>query len=128
LTAAASCILIFIICAAFRRGGGGRIFFPITSGFSWGYTFIVILLCGIIGLGLYGFFGGPGRVTQSGKSRTGVLRETGAFRVPEDGSVPAMLFREGEPVRIRSVTDAWAYIESFEGKAGLVPLDRIIPY
>jgi hypothetical protein len=127
LTAAAFFILVFILCAAFRRGGG-RNFFSVTSGFSWGYTFIVILLCGMIGAGLYGFFGGPGRVTQSGKSRTGVLRETGAFRVPEDGSVPAMLFREGEPVRIRSVTDAWAYIESFEGKAGWVPLDRIIPY
>jgi hypothetical protein len=127
LTAIASFILIFILCAAFSRSGG-RIFFPVTSGFSWGYTFIVMSLCGMIGVGLYGFFGGPGRVTRYGISRTGVLRETGAFRVPEDGSAPAMIFREGEPVRVRSVADAWAYIESFDGKAGWVPLDRIIPY
>lgn len=124
LAAAASFILIFIFLAAYRAGGGRKVF-PVTSGSSWGYTFIVILLCGMIGVGLYGYFGGPAR---SLRGRTGVLRETSSFRTPEDESVPDMLFREGETVRIRSVTDAWAYIESFDGKAGWVPLDRIIPY
>jgi hypothetical protein len=131
LAAAASfiliCLLIFMLCAAVRGGRRG-LFFPVTSRFSRGYTFIVIVLCGILTVGLYGFAGGPGRATRPGSSRTGVVRETGAFRVPEAGNIPAVLFREGEPVRIRSVTDAWAYIESFEGKAGWVPLDRIIPY
>jgi hypothetical protein len=129
LAAAASFILLFMLPAAFITGGRRKIF-PVTSGSSWGYTFIVVLLCGMIGIGLYGYFGGSVRGLRgfTPKIRTGVLRETGSFRMPEEGSVPDMFFREGEAVRIRSVTDAWAYIESFEGKAGWVPLDRIIPY
>jgi hypothetical protein len=127
LAAAAAIILIFILLCSFVRRAGRKIFF-VTSGLSWGYTFILIFLCGILGTALYGFFGGPGRTLYSGRSHTGVLRETGSFRVPEEGSVPDTFFREGEAVRIRSLTNAWAYIETFEGKAGWVPLDRIIPY
>jgi hypothetical protein len=129
LAIAASFTLIFMLFAAFITGGRWK-FFPVTSGFSWGYTFIAVLLCGIIGIGFYGYIGGSAKslLGFTPKIRTGVLRETGSFRTPEDGSVPDMFFREGEAVRIRSVTDAWAYIESFEGKAGWVPLDRIIPY
>ncbi|MDR0386641.1 MAG: hypothetical protein LBH57_01260 [Treponema sp.] len=127
LTAAASCILVFVLVSA-KITGNRRKNFPVTSGFPRGYTFIVVFLCAMIGAGLCGFFGGPGRITRPGKSRTGILRETGAFKVPESGNVPAILFREGEPVRIRAVADPWAYVESFEGKTGWVPLDRIIPY
>ncbi|MDR2069955.1 MAG: hypothetical protein LBP81_00855 [Treponema sp.] len=127
LTAGSAFILTGILFAALVKSRGRKIF-PVTLDTSWGYTCIVILLCGMIGAGFYGFFGGPGRVLYSGKSRTGVLRETGSFRAPEDGGVPDTFFRDGEPVRIRSLTDTWAYIESFEGKAGWVPLDRIIPY
>lgn len=126
LAGAASFILIFILLAI-RGAGGGRNGFPVTSGSSWGYTCIVIVLCGAIGIGFCGFFR-PGWITPPGTSGAGILRETGAFRVPENGTVPAVLFREGEAVQIRSIVDAWVYIESFGGKAGWVPLDRIIPY
>jgi hypothetical protein len=125
LAAAAFCILIFLLAAAGINGRKRRIF-PVTSGLSWGYTFVVILLSIIIGGGFYGFLGGPGGITRPGD--TGVLREAGAFRVPEEGSVMDTVFRKGEPVRIRSRADSWAYVESFEGKAGWVPLDSIIPY
>jgi hypothetical protein len=125
LAATASFILIVMLPAAFITGGRRKIF-PVTSGSSWGYTVIAVFLCGMIGIGLYGYFGGSVRDLRG--IRTGVLRQTGSYRMPEEGSVPDMFFREGEAVRIRSVTDAWAYIESFEGKAGWVPLDRIIPY
>jgi hypothetical protein len=129
LAAAASFILIFIFFTIFVTGGKWK-FFPVTSGSSWGYTFVVILLCGIAGIGFYGYFGSSeGSLWGFTPTiRTGVLRETGSFRMPEEGSVADMFFQEGEAVRIRSVTDVWAYIESFEGKAGWVPLDRIIPY
>jgi hypothetical protein len=127
LTAAASFMLVFTIFVVFftrRRQKNNNV----TSGSSWGYKFIVILAFVMIGTGLYGFFGGPDRGTQPGKGRTGILRGAGAFRVPEAGSVVDMVFREGEPVRIHAVADTWGYVESFEGKAGWVPLENIIPY
>lgn len=120
-------VVSFILPVLLISGGGGKNF-TVTSGFSRGYTFIVIFFCIIMGGLLYGIFSGPGRVTRPGRGRTGILREANVFRLPEDGNVTDTFFREGEPVRIRSLTDAWAYVESFEGKAGWVPLDRIIPY
>jgi hypothetical protein len=125
LAITASCLLIFLLAAAGVKGGKREIS-PVTSGPSWSYTFIVILLFIAGGAGFYGFMGRPGGITRPGG--TGVLREAEAFRVPEEGSRPGMFFRQGEPVQIRSRAGAWAYVESFEGKAGWVRLDRIIPY
>jgi hypothetical protein len=125
LAITASCGLVFLLAAAGIKSGKEGIF-PVTSGPSWGSTFTVIVLLIIIGTAFYGFLGGPGGITRPGG--TGILREAGAFRAPEEGSRLDMSFRMGEPVRIRSRADAWACVESFEGKMGWVPLDRIIPY
>jgi hypothetical protein len=88
-------------------------------------------------LGMYVFyrgFGGPG------KGRTAVVRETSLYRVPEhvgetlaeDPGGAAIStspgFAEGEPVLIRSAADSWAYVESFDGRAGWVPAERLVPY
>jgi hypothetical protein len=108
----------------------------VTSGVSWGYKVISIIALFIMGAGLFGYFGGSGRMLAGIKPvqgstsfhLAGVLRGGNAYRVPEEGGAPAYLFQEGEPVRIRSTADSWAYVESFEGKAGWVPLDRVIPY
>jgi hypothetical protein len=127
LTVSASFMLIFVLFFVFRTRSRQKVK-TVTSSTSWGYTFAGILVITMIGAGLYGFFGGPGRRMQPGKGRAGIIREAGSFRVPEDGIIPDQVFREGEPVRIQSVTDAWLYVESFEGKAGWVPLDNVIPY
>jgi hypothetical protein len=129
LAAAASLMLIFSLSAIFvipilRRKKNKNV----TLSPSWSYRFIGIIAFIMMGAGFLGFFGGPERGTMPGKGRGAVLRETAAFRVPEDRDAPDLLFREGEPVRIRSLSDPWAYVESFEGKAGWVPLGTIIFY
>jgi hypothetical protein len=108
----------------------------VTSGASWGYKVIIITALLTMGAGLFGYFGGSDRRLAGVKPvqgstsfhLAGVLRGGNAYRVPEEEGIPACLYPEGEPVRILSTADSWAYVESFEGKAGWVPLDRVIPY
>ncbi|MDR0997762.1 MAG: hypothetical protein LBL70_01735 [Treponema sp.] len=129
LTAAASFVLLLSLLSIFVTSAGQRKRDKnVTLGPSWSYRFIVIITCIMMGLGLSGIFGGPGRGPAPGKGRSAVLREAAAFRVPEAGDVPDLFFPEGEPVRVHSLSDPWAYVESFEGKAGWVPLDVIIFY
>jgi hypothetical protein len=121
-----------------RKKSGGK---SVTSPAPWGYRIVFIILIPLLGLGIYGFyrsFGGPG------KGRSAVLRETSLYRVPEhvtenaagivsperssDGPFGTPGFAEGEPVLVRSVAGSWAYVESFDDRAGWVPADRLVPY
>ncbi|MDR3131032.1 MAG: hypothetical protein LBU18_05740 [Treponema sp.] len=121
-----SAVISFIFFALLIKGR--RKIFTVTLGSIRGYTFIAALFCITLGTSVYGFFSGSVRQAKPDKSRTGILREAGLFRVPEKESLMDPVLQEGEPVRIRSLTDAWVYVESFEGKAGWVPLERIIFY
>jgi hypothetical protein len=119
--------LIFFLLRKKSRGKS------VTSSVSRGYRIVFIVLIPVLGLGIYGFyrkFGG------FGQGRPAVLRETSLYRVPEYGTENSggnlapggEGFAEGEAVLIRSVAGSWAYVESFDGRAGWVPADRLIPY
>jgi hypothetical protein len=129
LAAAASLVLILSLPGVFVPSACGRQKNKhVTLGPSGSYRFVAIIAFILTGAAFFGFFGGPERGTAPAKGRTAVLREADAFRVPEGGDEPALFFREGEPVRVRALSEPWAFVESFEGKTGWVPLDVIIFY
>jgi hypothetical protein len=137
-------ILVFFRFRRKSRGG------TVTSPAAWGYRIVFITLIPALGLGVYGFYRGLGGSGGFGKGKSAVVRETGIYRVPAvvtgnpgeagEGSAVGLLSREpssaygvtgfagGEPVLIRSAAGSWAYVESFDGRAGWVPEDRLIPY
>jgi hypothetical protein len=100
----------------------------VTSGPSWGYRGIIILWTLLIGIGIYGYARNLLRGSRVDRARSGVLRSAGAYRVPEAAGEADLWFREGTPVRIRSVAGDWAYVETFDGRAGWVSAGLIIPY
>ncbi|MDR2393572.1 MAG: hypothetical protein LBD93_05405 [Treponema sp.] len=80
---------------------------------------MALLLCALAGLG---------KLPQGKTIGQGVLRAAQAYRVPEEGSMVSACFSEGEAVHIRSASDYWVYVESFDGKLGWVPRDKLIWY
>jgi hypothetical protein len=95
----------------------------VTSRLSWGYKSIVIILMVLISSALFVLVRDHGRENGSA-----VLRATTAYRVPDAAGGASAYFGEGQPVSIHSVSDAWVYVESFDGRLGWVLRDKVIVY
>jgi hypothetical protein len=100
----------------------------VTFGPSWGYKSIVLLLIVTLSGGLYGL--GSGLIDRgfSGVGVSGVLRACTVYRVPDPQGAVSAYWEEGRPVRIRSRAGNWAYVETFDGKAGWVFQGDIVFY
>ncbi|MDR0723345.1 MAG: hypothetical protein LBF75_11260 [Treponema sp.] len=118
-------ILVFtLIAVIFRRVCGKGI---VTSRITQGYKGMVLILG--IGMGLLlSALAGLGKLHLDTTTGQGVLRAAQAYRVPEEGGRVSASFSEGEPVQIRWVSDFWVYVESFDGRLGWVPRDKLIWY
>jgi hypothetical protein len=92
----------------------------VTSRFSWGYTSIAVVLAATAGV--FGF--------KAVKPLEGpvTLRTADAYRVPDENSGITARFKGGQSVIIRSASESWAYIETFDGRFGWVLRDKIIVY
>ncbi|GHT78746.1 hypothetical protein FACS1894130_05880 [Spirochaetia bacterium] len=121
--------------------------FPVTFRGFWGSGIVIVMLILLTSLGFYGFIEGTPRVGPNQpptpryrpvKGRAVVLRAGDAYRVPHAGGVSDFLssdilsaevrFREGEAARIREAAEDWVYVETLEGKAGWMSVDRVILY
>jgi hypothetical protein len=88
----------------------------------------VAVLILILSGGLYGLAGGFLDRGFPGRGGSAVLRACTAYRVPDPQGGQSASFDEGQPVRIRSRADDWAYVETFDGKAGWVLRERMVFY
>ncbi|MDR2798662.1 MAG: hypothetical protein LBB80_09995 [Treponema sp.] len=118
-------ILAFTFAAiTLRRFHGKGI---VTSRIAQGYKGMSMVL--ILGTALLLFaLAGLGKLHLGTATGQGVLRAAQAYRVPEEGGMVSASFKEGEPVQIRSVSDCWVYVESFDRRLGWVPRDKLIWY
>ncbi|MDR1250472.1 MAG: hypothetical protein LBK63_14380 [Treponema sp.] len=134
------CLLLSAIALPlrFRRGDAGKK--GVTSLFFHGYSVVVCLLIGIMGFGVValalspaGFrqssagFGGASQEAPPGNAAV-ALRSCPAYRVPDLRGAISARWKEGQPVRVRSVSNAWAYAESSAGDAGWVKQDDLVFY
>jgi hypothetical protein len=87
----------------------------------------LVLLLVFWGLCLWGLFDGRG---LPGGRRSGVLRETAARRIPDSAGTIAAFFREGQPVRARSRSGSWVWVETPDTslEAGWIPAEDVIFY
>jgi hypothetical protein len=135
------CLLLLTIALPpwIRRGdsekrGAAFLFFH-------GYSPVVFVLMGIMGFGIAvlagssggfeGIFQGSAGKTAPGKhpgNAAAVLRSCAARRVPDLRGAITARWMEGQPVRVRSASDTWAYAESSGGDAGWVSQDAIVYY
>jgi hypothetical protein len=104
-------ILVFLLRHAWRKKS-------VTSRRPWGYRVVVAATLILLGAAM---------LLGIGNGRQRIARETGAYRMPELQE-PVFIFREGEPVQIRSQAETWVYVESFDGRTGWVPQDKLISY
>jgi hypothetical protein len=133
------CLLLPIVALPlrFRRGDSRKK--GVTSPFVHGYSIVVCVLIGSMGVGIaalarspagfgkFAGFGKPAQETAPGNAAV-TLRFCLAYRVPDlQGAITAR-WMEGQPVRVRSVSDAWAYAESSAGDAGWVHQEDLIFY
>jgi len=91
----------------------------------------VIVLVSLLGLALIILTEGMenlpvGRPGQPG--RTAVLRETFAYRVPDDLGAVNTKFDEGQPVIVGDYSLDWYNAESPDGRSGWVKRDAVIKY
>jgi hypothetical protein len=133
------CLLLLAIVLPLRsrRGNSGKK--GVTSLFLHGYNIVVFVPIAIMGFGIAGLARSPGgfeRLLQPGSGVAGkhpgnaaaVLRSCTAYRVPDPRGAISARWTEGQPVRVRSASDAWAYAESSDGDAGWVSQDNVIFY
>jgi hypothetical protein len=109
------------------RTGGSKTT-SVTFGQSWGYRGVIIILMIILSGGLYGLASGLMDRGFPGRGGPAVLRSCTAYRVPDPQGGVSAYWDEGQPVRIRSGADDWAYAETFDGKAGWVLQEKIVFY
>jgi hypothetical protein len=133
------CLLLLTIALPlrFRRGASRKK--GVTSLFFHGYNIVVCVLIGIMGFGIAalarspaGFpkpagFGKPAQEAAPGNAAV-ALRSCPAYRVPDPQGAITARWMEGQPVRVRSVSEAWAYAESSTGDAGWVNQDNLVFY
>jgi hypothetical protein len=112
----------------FSRRSGASKKISVTFGQSWGYKGVIILLIIILSGGLYGLGSGIMNRGFSGRGSSAVLRGCTAYRVPDPQGGLSTYWDEGQPVRIRSGAEDWAYVETFDGKAGWVLLEEVVFY
>jgi len=59
------------------------------------------------------------------QSPSGVLESTSAYRIPDVSGVILAQFDEGQPVKIRSSSGTWIYVESIDGRSGWVMAETL---
>ena len=124
-----------------RRNGSGKK--GVTSPFFHGYTIAAFALIGLMGFGVAALArsaggveelvqGNGGAVEKAAGKRPGnaaaVLRSCAAYRVPDVRGAVSARWKEGQPVRVRSASEDWAYAESSGGDAGWVSQDNVVFY
>jgi hypothetical protein len=141
------CLLLLTIALPlkFRRRIPGKK--GVTSLFFHGYNIVVCVLIGIMGLGMAaltrspagfrglaaGFrrlpagFGKPAQEDALGNAAV-AFRSCLAYRVPDPQGAITARWMEGQPVRVRSVSEAWVYAETSAGDAGWVNQDNLVFY
>ena len=133
------CLLLLTIALPLRARRGDSEKKGVTSLFFHGYSIVILVLIGIMGYGIAalarspGGFEGPvqGEALQGAagkRSGSATLRSSVAYRVPDGRGAVSARWMEGQPVRVRSASDAWAYAESSQGDAGWVSQDAIVFY
>ncbi|MDR1596236.1 MAG: hypothetical protein LBR99_00895 [Treponema sp.] len=125
----------------------------VTSPFFRSYRIVLLLLVVILGLGIAGLASSPGTIRSEGTIRSdgtirgeqvlsaklpgetkysggtaAVLRACVAYRIPDSQGAISARWMEGQPVKVRTASNLWAYAESSDGDAGWVRQDRLIFY
>jgi len=93
--------------------------------------FVVIVLVFVVTLGFIFLeesvskfsFGSSG---STGK--TGVLKETQGYRIPDYKGAVSEKFIEGQPASIGDYSGDWCFAETPDGRSGWVPRESVIPY
>jgi hypothetical protein len=133
------CLLLLAIVLPLRARREDSEKKGVTFLFLHGYSIVVFIPIVIMGFGIIGLARSPGgfeRLLQGGSGVAGkhpgnaaaVLRSCVAYRVPDPQGAISARWLEGQPVRVRSASDAWAYAESSGGDAGWVSQDNIVFY
>jgi hypothetical protein len=135
------CLLLPAILLPLRARRGDSEKRGVTSLVFHGYSIVVFALIGIMGFGIAalalsprGFEGlvqggaGEGIAVKHPGNAAAVLRSCVAYRVPDVRGAISARWLEGQPVRVRSASDAWAYAESSGGDAGWVSQDKVVFY
>jgi hypothetical protein len=119
----------------------------VTFPFSQGYKIVFFLLIVILGLGITGLASSPGTVRSQGiigdeqvlsaklprKTKysggtAAVLHACVAYRVPDSQGAVSVRWMEGQPVKVRTASNLWAYAESSDGDAGWVHQEALVFY
>jgi hypothetical protein len=101
----------------------------------------------MLGLGIAGLASSPGTNRSQGiagnkevlsanlpgetkhlRQTAAVLRACAAYRVPDSQGAVSARWMEGQPVKVRTASDLWAYAESSDGDAGWVHQDALVFY
>jgi hypothetical protein len=133
------CLLPLTIALSLRARRGDSEKKSVTSLFFRGYTVMAFVLLGIMGFGIAALAFAPRGLEVSAQEGAGeagkypgnaaaVLRSCAAYRVPDLRGAISARWLEGQPVRVRSASDAWAYAESPGGDAGWVTQDKVVYY
>jgi hypothetical protein len=133
------CLLLLTIALPLRARRGDSERKGVTSLFFHGYSIVIFVLIGIMGCGIAALARSPGgfeRLIQGGAGEASagkgpgnaVLRSCVAYRVPDALGLISARWMEGQPVRVRAASDAWAYAESSQGDAGWVSQDNLVFY
>jgi hypothetical protein len=135
------CLLLLTIALPLRARRGDWERNGVTSLFFHGYTIVVFALIAGMGFGVAALARSPGGFERLAQGSAGALaagkrpgnaalalRSCVAYRVPDVRGAISARWMEGQPVRVRSASDAWAYAESSEGDAGWVSQDNLVFY
>jgi len=60
--------------------------------------------------------------------KTGVLKETQGYRIPDYKGAVSEKFFEGQPASIGDYSGDWCFAETHDGRSGWVPRESVIPY
>ncbi|WP_245534784.1 hypothetical protein [Treponema primitia] len=125
-------LLILVIWRFFYRNRKRN---KVTSLSLWGFRIVLLTLLAILGWGIMDL-GKIGGISRNGALQSAVLHACEAYRVPDTNGAVSARWREGQPVKVRTVgklqpspaANLWAYAESPGGDAGWVHQDNIIFY
>jgi hypothetical protein len=93
--------------------------------------FTIIALVFVVALGFIFLEESVSRFSfgSSGSSgKTGVLKETQGYRIPDLKGAVSEKFIEGQPASIGDYRGDWCFAETPDGRSGWVPRESVIPY